>query len=603
MPLGLIFHSIFPSQIPILCRAIALPLFVLFAMTGWSVPAWGVTEDDFFSHIRHRIEQQVKAEIQMQGFACQGEIICGLQIIPTFYQGRDYNPVWFDADGLRPTVQVLIEAIRSANLDGLKPHDYHLEGIERMLMELNGGMLPLEDDQFKKWADLDLILTDAFLLLGSHLSGGRINPENIHADWVIGPRTFDMLAVLNSTLTEAQMHNALDRLRPNHEGYTNLKTALHRMRALATEGGWPRLHHDRMTIRPAESHEDIDTIRRFLGLTGDYDTEVPFGQMVFYYDEDLEAAIKQFQLRHGLEPDGIIGKKTRRAMRVTVAERIRQIELNLERWRWLPNDLGDRYVFVNTAAFFLKVVENHRKKMDMKVVVGRPARQSPVFSSSMTYMVLNPYWNVPHKIAVEDILPKLAEGVEYLVDQSFRVFSGWGENDEELEPDEIDWNLYGKHYFPLRLRQEPGKKNALGQIKFMFPNKFAVYLHDTPQKSLFTKFQRDFSSGCIRVEDAQALANYLLSDSPDWDAQMLTAHLEGGQRQVVRIPEPINIHLLYMTAWIDENGMLQFRDDIYGRDAMLDNALISRTPYPLPSLVADSESTSTRQADGLDFLQ
>jgi murein L,D-transpeptidase YcbB/YkuD len=208
----------------------------------------------------------------------------------------------------------------------------------------------------------------------------------------------------------------------------------------------------------------------------------------------------------------------------------------------------------------------------------------------MTYLVLNPYWNVPHTIAVEDILPKLADGVDYLIDQSFKVFSGWSEDDEELAPEQVNWELYGKHHFPLRLRQEPGKKNALGQIKFMFPNKFAVYLHDTPQKSLFTKVQRDFSSGCIRVEDARTLANYLLSDSPEWTEQTLTANIEAGRRQVVRIPEPITIHLLYMTAWIDGNGLLQFRSDIYQRDAMLDKALVTRTPYPLPSLAADVES-------------
>ncbi|MGD8846968.1 MAG: L,D-transpeptidase family protein [Desulfobacteraceae bacterium] len=572
---------------------------ILSVLWGWAIPEWVGAAHNFTTQVRDRIERQVKAEIRQKGFTCQGEIICGLQVIPTFYQGRDFSPVWFDANGLRPTVQVLIKTIRTAHLDGLKPNDYHLEAIDRILGNLKGGRLPIRGDQVHQWADLDLILTDAFLLLGSHLSAGRINPENIHADWVIGPRSLDMLAVLNATVTQAQMHNVLDRLRPVHEGYVNLKSALQQMRTLAYKGGWPQPVQKTPTLRPSESDQGVATIRRLLKITGDYTMGPPVEQPQ-RYDDLLVAAVRRFQLRHGLEPDGVIGRKSREAMNVRVEERIRQIELNLERWRWLPRDLGDRYLFVNTAAFYLQVLENSRIELDMKVVVGRPARQSPVFSSIMTYMVLNPYWNVPHTIAVEDILPKLTQGVDYLIDQSFKVFSGWGEDDQELAPEQINWERYSKHYFPLRLRQEPGKKNALGQIKFMFPNKFAVYLHDTPQKSLFNNVQRGFSSGCIRVEDARALAKYLLAQSPEWTEQTLTANLETGRRQVVRIPEPINIHLLYMTAWVDENGLLQFRNDIYQRDAMLDKALVTRSPYPLPYLAADAGSTTLLKTPGFN---
>ena len=213
-------------------------------------------------------------------------------------------------------------------------------------------------------------------------------------------------------------------------------------------------------------------------------------------------------------------------MNVSVTERIRQVELNLERWRWLPQQLGERYIVVNTAAFYLKVMEHGRKKMEMRVVVGRPARQSPVFSAEMTYIVLNPYWNVPHKLAVEDILPKAKKDVGYLIDKNFKVFRGWKGDAEELDPQTIQWEAYSKHRFPFRLRQEPGEKNALGRIKFMFPNQFAVYLHDTPQKSYFARAQRDFSSGCIRLEDARALAGYLLADTPNWLPETLNKNLE-----------------------------------------------------------------------------
>lgn len=560
---------------------------MFFTMLISSPPRQANAGQEFFPQVRTFIEQQVKAEIQKKGFACQGEIICGLQIIPMIYQQRDYTPLWFDADGLRPTAQAIVNSIRVAYQDGLTPSDYHLKTLERLLETFAEDRLASNDDQARLWADVDLILTDAFLLFGSHLSAGRINPEDIHADWLIGPRSFNMLPSLNTAETELQIRDALGQLRPNHEGYVSLKSALHRMRRLASQGGWPQLKKARPTIKPTDTDEDVPAVRRLLSITGDFQGGTDEAQPD-RYDALLVEAVKRFQNRHGLNPDGVIGKKTRSAMNITVDQRIRQIELNLERWRWLPRELGRRYVFVNTAAFFLHVMDNGRKALEMKVVVGRPARQSPVFSSTLSYMVLNPYWNVPHKLAVEDILPKLADGVDYLVNQGFRVLTGWSTDAQELAPETIDWRLYNKHYFPLRLRQDPGRKNALGQIKFMFPNKFAVYLHDTPQKSLFTKFQRGFSSGCIRVEDAQALANHLLSDNPAWTPETLLVNLEKGQRKVVHVPNPIPIHLLYMTAWVDDDGVLQFREDIYQRDRMLDKALINRDPYQLPSQTDNS---------------
>lgn len=550
----------------------------------WSSPGPAAARHFFFPQVRDRIKQQVAAGIQQQGFSCRGEIICGLKVIPVFYQERNYAPVWFGIEGLHPAARILVQTLREVEQEGLVPSDYHLKAIERLLAELSEGPFPPDESKAVKWADLDLILTDAYLMLGSHLSGGRINPENLHADWLINPRSYDMPAVLNAAAAAEQMINTLYRLRPVHAGYTKLLAALHRMRLLKARGEWPRFEGKR-TLRPDDVDPRVSALRRRMTISGDLKDSAPPEQPDLY-DQDLASAVKAFQNRHGLAPDGAIGRKTRQALNVTITQRIRQIELNLERWRWMPRDLGDRYIIINTAAFFLRVMENHKKVMEMKVVVGRPARQSPAFSATMTYMVFNPYWNVPYTIAVQDILPKLADGVDYLIDNGFKVFSGWGDDARELDPLEMNWNSYTQQNFPLRLRQEPGKKNALGQIKFMFPNKFAVYLHDTPQRSLFNEVQRDFSSGCIRVEDARSLAAYLLSDKAGWSRQRLLKALETGMRQVVHVPNPITIHLNYMTAWVDENGHLQFREDIYQRDRQLDDALRHRSPYALPPLMS-----------------
>jgi len=555
---------------------------LLLLLGGWINPPVSSAHHYFFPQVRDRLQQQVEAEIHEQGYTCQGEIICGLQVIPMFYQQRQYTPVWFGMDGLHPTAKALVEAIRRSDQDGLDPSDYHLEAIDRLLEELSAGPFPPDESRAHQWADLDLMLTDALLLLGSHLSGGRINPESLHADWLITPRSLNMLEVLNATADADHMLDALYQLRPAHTGYTLLKSALQHLRRLAEQGGWPRFESDR-TLRPGDSAAAAVALRRRLSISGDLQPSY-VAEQPDLYDELLAAAVMRFQSRHGLKPDGVIGAKTRDALNIPVTQRIRQIELSLERWRWLPEDLSDRYIMVNTAAFNLKVMEQERKKLEMRVVVGRPARQSPAFSATMTYLVLNPYWTVPRTIAVEDILPKLTEGPDYLLNQNFKVFSGWGEDAVELDPLTVDWRSFHKHYFPLQLRQEPGRHNALGRIKFMFPNQFAVYLHDTPQRSLFNRFKRDFSSGCIRVEDALALAVYLLADDPQWTPEKLNRIFDDGRRQVVHIPRPITIHLQYMTAWVDENGMLQFREDIYQRDRQLSDALNNRRPYPLPPL-------------------
>jgi L,D-transpeptidase YcbB len=546
-------------------------------------------DESFFPLVRAQIQRQVQAEINQRSFSCRGEPICGLSIIPAFYRDRGFEPVWFDANGLRPTVHPLLVSIEQAGREGLNPSDYHQAAIERLLAELSGQTFPPAACQAVHWADFDLILTDAFLLLGSHLSGGRIDPETLHTDWLIDEHSIDMLALLQTAATRDQMERAIRQLSPAHPGYIGLKAALQRMRTLALNGGWPRVQGSG-SLKPGDKSNQVTLIRRRMLISGDL-TAAPASERPpeasDLYDGALVAAIQHFQRRHGLAADGVVGKKTRQALNISAAQRVRQIELNLERWRWLPRYLGERYIEVNTADFNLRVMEGGHKVLAMRVVVGRPARRTPVFSTVMSYMVLNPYWNVPRSIAVKDILPKLADGVDYLLKERIKVFAGWQQDAPEIDPRTVPWKDYNENYFPVALRQEPGKNNALGRIKFIFPNKFAIYLHDTPQHSLFERVQRDFSSGCIRLENARALARYLLADDPDWTPEKLQRVFESGRRQLVRIPRPIVLHLLYMTAWVDENGNLQFRRDIYGRDCKLNAALLKRRPYPLP--IADTE--------------
>ncbi len=569
-------------------RQAAVAAGLLGLLLHWPLAGPAAANHYFFPRVYAQLERQVKIDMRRQEFTCRGEPICSVQYIPAFYEQRSYRPVWFDGHGLRPAAHSLMGIIGQAFRDGLRPSDYHLPAINRLLDMLNLEYFPPDEALAPIWAELDLLLTDAWLQMGTHLAAGRINPEHLHEDWVIPDPPVDMLTVLTRALAEDSLEATIDRLRPTHREYRGLQQALQRLRRIQQDGGWPVIAAGE-TIRPGDVDERVASLWKRLHTEGDLTADTP-PDASGPYDTDLVAAVEHFQRRHGLKPDGIIGPETLGALNVDVGSRIRQIELNLERWRWLPRDLGERYIAVNTAAFELAVVEKDRKALTMRVVVGKPARMTPVFSARLSYMVLNPYWNVPFTLATEDILPKLAQGADYLVDKGFKVFGGWEEDAEELDPRSVDWSRYDKSNFPFRLRQEPGEKNALGRIKFMLPNKFAVYLHDTPQKSLFRRFQRGYSSGCIRVEHARELALYLLSGDSTWTSDRLDDRLGSGERQVVHIPDPIPVHLLYMTAWVDENGDLQFRDDIYGRDGDLDRALQRRSNHPAPPRVISTES-------------
>ena len=364
--------------------------------------------------------------------------------------------------------------------------------------------------------------------------------------------------------------------RPAHDAYTALRRALSRLHDLDAAGGWPVLDKDK-TLRPGDRRPIVGDLRQRLIAEGDLAPTIPVGD-VSVFDGAVETAVVRFQQRHGLAADGIVGPATYAMLGIPVKQRIRQVMLNLERWRWLPDDLGSRYLMVNTADFELKAVEDGRELLQMRVVVGRPARRSPVFSARMTYLVANPYWNIPTSIAVRDILPELRKDISYLAQRGIRVFANWASDAPELDPAGIDWYAYGANRFPFKLRQDPGPHNALGRIKFMFPNRFAVYLHDTPNRSLFKRVQRDFSSGCIRVEAPDLLADFVLKEDNRWTPGQLNEIVESGKTRIVRLSHPVRVHLLYMTAWVDNTGALHFRSDIYDRDQDLDLALNHRRP-------------------------
>jgi murein L,D-transpeptidase YcbB/YkuD len=325
------------------------------------------------------------------------------------------------------------------------------------------------------------------------------------------------------------------------------------------------------TLRRGQIDGRVGVLRRVLGILKDLEDSADDGSL--FFDESLERALRRFQRRHGLKVDGILGRESLSNLNRSMSERIRQIEINLERWRWLPHGLGSRYILVNIADFRLNVIEFGRSILDMRVVVGSDYRKTPVFTETIKYIVINPYWFVPFSIAVKDKLPLIRKDPSYLSKNGYRVFTGWEDDAQEVPPESIDWSRITRSNFRYRLRQDPGPQNALGRIKFMFPNRFSVYLHDTPQKPLFEKTVRTFSSGCIRVENPVELAAYVLQEDPHWDRQRIESAISQGKRRTINLKNPIPVHLLYWTAWVEPDGTVHFREDVYERDQSLDRAL------------------------------
>jgi len=318
-------------------------------------------------------------------------------------------------------------------------------------------------------------------------------------------------------------------------------------------------------------NERVPALRARLKVSGEMPAAVDAASDLF--DEAVEEAVKRFQLRHGLYDDGIVGARTLKALNVPAASRVRQIELNLERWRWLPQNLGNPYILVNIAGYGLEVVENETQVLAMKIVVGTAFQKTPVFSGKMTYVEINPYWNVPHSIATEETLEKIRKDPKaFFEKENMRVFQAVP-NGEMVDPASVDWSSLSESNFPYRLRQEPGPRNPLGRIKFMFPNKHSVYLHDTSDPHLFRRERRGFSHGCIRIEKPMEMAEFVMRGSKEWSREKIAAVLKTKETTVANLPKPIPVHILYFTAWGNGDGTVHFLEDIYRRDERLDRAL------------------------------
>lgn len=469
--------------------------------------------------------------------------------VAEFHAARPEAPVWVEDGVLNARGLAVRTALQEADREGLDPEDYALP-----------AATPAQA--------LDRAMTATLLGYLTDLQAGRVAPLKADPDLFVYQREVDGLRLLDAVAGSDDPARTIADLAPANPVYRRLRRLLSAYRGLARDGGWGTVAAGE-TLKPGMTDPRVGAVRRRLAATGDLTLpEAPTD----LYDETLEVAARAFQRRHGLDADGAIGARTVAALNVPVEARIRQIQLNMERFRWMPDEFGDDHVFVNLAGFELDLVVQGTTRLSMRVVTGRQYRETPVFSDRIRYLEFNPTWTVPPKIAVNDLLPKIRKDPGFLSAGGYRVYAGWQDGAPQVDPAKVDWSAVGKGRFPYRLHQAPGKKNALGQVKFMFPNRFDVYLHDTPAREHFRRAVRNYSSGCIRLEKPLALAEALLRADGKDPVQVATI-LRSEATTRVSLATPIPVHLTYLTAWIGEGGTVEFRDDVYGRDALLAKAL------------------------------
>jgi len=474
-----------------------------------------------------------------------------------FYQNRENAPAWIDNRKPRPQMDDLIRALQAADREGLDPALYSVDLLTARRQEAGRGFLTAKGFDESEAARLDVWLTYLYLRFASDLSNGLADLSHADSDWKIRDRKTDVLALLARAIDENRVGDSLRDLVPAHPQYTALRDALAKYRDLATRGGWQPLPAQ-LKLKPGQSNPAVPALVRRLAITGDVTGAVD--ERETRLTPDLQEAVKRFQRRHGLEPDGAVGPAVIAAMNVPVDERVRELSLSLERWRWLPRELGDRYILVNIPEYRLEVWDHNRVPLSMRVVVGKKDTPTPIFADDMTHVVFAPYWNVPEDIVKKETLPSVLRDPAFLERTNMEVVDRSG---TVVDPASVDLENAAAY----RFRQRPGGANSLGLVKFMFPNSFNVYLHDTPADSLFARATRSFSHGCVRVEEPAKLAQYVLGDQPDWTPERIDEAMHAGQERTVKLRSPIPVYLGYWTARVSADGIVQFRGDLYGIDA------------------------------------
>lgn len=510
--------------------------------------------------VRPDVAQRIQVRLpglENASLAIRGERLWQPRAVARFYRARQMRPAWSGRDA-----EDILQSIHGITRDGLNPADYHLRTIEQLAASRRDGSSPERD------GDLDILLSDAVAAMADHVRYGRVRPVTLNAAWNMDPREGappleERLATIRSAL---DLSRAIETQRPDHFIYKGLVRELASLRDIQDQGGWPRVASGR-PIAVGSRSDRIPDIRRRLQASGDY--RGGGGGEPMRYDNGLASAVRRFQKEHRIPDDGVIGPTTVAAMNVSVGTRIDQVRANLERARWVVNGLDDEFLLVNVPAFKAYLIRGNRRIWEARTQVGDEGMKTPTFRSQMQTVVFNPDWTLPPSIAKYEVLDAMRSGDNVLMKWGLRIYDRRG---REVHPASVDWDA-SPDRFPYTLKQLPGSRNPLGRVKFLFPNRYSIYLHDTPNQRLFGARDRSFSHGCIRVENALQLADLLLHDQIG-PGGVRNAVAEGRTRNVA-LEHPVPVLIVYWTVSVGASGDVHYANDIYGYDAPLAAALSS----------------------------
>jgi murein L,D-transpeptidase YcbB/YkuD len=481
--------------------------------------------------------------------------------------------------GMQPTPQAqqLIAILLNADQKGLSAEDYDGQRWSDRLAKLKPASSPSEADAVR----FDVAFTVCVMRYISDLHIGKVNPKHFDFGLEVESRKYDLAQFLKVDIADSSdVNGVLAQVEPPYPGYQRTIQALHTYLELAKEDDGGQLPPTGKTIGPGDSYSGVPQLIRLVRGLGDLPADASLPADTTVYQGALVDAVKNFQRRHGRDPDGRIGAQTLADLNVPLSKRVRQMQLTLERWRWLPVVLHEAPIVANIPEFRLRAYdENFKVALTMNVVVGKAYNHNtPVFVDSMKYVVFRPYWNVPFSIVRSEFIPQIVRDSDYLSKKGFEVVNG---RQQVVASGAVTSDVLAQlRTSKLFIRQMPGPKNSLGLVKFIFPNDFSIYMHDTPAQTFFSKSRRDFSHGCIRLEKPADLAVWVLRDNPGWNVDRVRAAMNGNPNQQVNLAHPIPVLILYGTVIVNDDGLVHFYDDIYGHDAALEKALDKGYPYP-----------------------
>ncbi|MDB5013123.1 MAG: hypothetical protein JWQ25_1325 [Daejeonella sp.] len=482
-----------------------------------------------------------------------------------FYSENKHQLGWFKNHAVVPEADQLLTVISHAADEGLNPEEYKTKDFKTLLAELE----KVKSDSVKRnnlEKEIDVALTGTYFKWASDYYRGVVIPaENKSIEWDVKKNKIKLHKALLTFLKKRKSKYGYASFQPLHPQYSNLKLALKKYRSVKAQGGWGIISAS-TPLKPGVSSTEIVKLRKRL-LTSADSTSSPI------YDAQLVAAVKTFQEQNNLKPNGILNSETVRLLNIPVEQRIRQVIINMERWRWIPKSFEPDYLLVNIPEFKLHVYEKNKEALSMKVIVGKVLNSTPIFSDKMETVVLSPYWNVPVSIVVNEMQDKLIADPSYLEHLDMEVIDS---RNNIVDYNSIDWASVTEDNFKYVIRRRPGPENDLGDVKFVFPNSRNIYLHDTPHDELFNQSKRGFSHGCVRVEDPISLAEYLLRNKPGWDRSKIMETVNKRKEQAVRLKQSLPVYLIYITAEADSQGNVHFYDDLYGHDTKLAQEYFSK---------------------------